>query len=103
MVTKDGTTMWGIVEKLDKEYHLPNIPRYTDEDARIFAESKLEKVLISDTAQVKVGDLWPTMEMCALVAIEEGDLKVWTSGRIVCIGDSVHKVCSRGSKLGIRI
>jgi hypothetical protein len=93
MVMKDGCVMWAFVEKLDKEYHLPNIPRYTDEDMRIFAESKLEKILVSDRARVKFGDLWKRVQVSALVTVEEGDLKVWTSGRIICLGDSVHKVC----------
>ncbi|KAE9370063.1 FAD/NAD(P)-binding domain-containing protein [Stipitochalara longipes BDJ] len=92
-VLKDGRVMWCLVEKLDKEYRLPNIPRYTDEDARVWAESKLNKVLVSDTAdQVRFGDVWKSVETVALVPIEEGDLKVWTSGKIVCVGDSVHKV-----------
>jgi hypothetical protein len=93
MVMKDGCVMWALVEKLDKEYHLPNIPRYTEEDAHVFAESKLDKILVSDTAQVKFGDLWKKVRVSALVSVEEGDLKVWTSGKIVCLGDSVHKVC----------
>jgi hypothetical protein len=58
MVMKDGCVMWALVEKLDKEYHLPDIPRYTEEDARVFAESKPDKILVSDTAQVRFGDLW---------------------------------------------
>lgn len=95
-VLKSGSVMWCWVEKLDKEYHLPNIPRYTDEDARIYGESKLDKVLVSDkaTERITFGDLWKNLEITALVPVEEGDLKVWTSGRIVCVGDSVHKVGS---------
>jgi hypothetical protein len=81
-----------LVEKLDKEYYLPNIPRYTEEDARLFAESKLEKILVSDTVQARFGDLWKKVRVSALVSVEEGDLKVWTSGKLVCSGDSVHKV-----------
>jgi hypothetical protein len=95
MVQKDGSVSWIILEKLDKEYHLPNIPKYSDEDARVFAESRLGMILVSDACQVTVGDLWKKMQICALVPVEEGDLKVWTSGRIVCLGDSVHKVSPR--------
>jgi hypothetical protein len=92
-VLKDGNVMWCMVEKLDKEYHLPNIPRYTEEDARVWAESKLDRVLVSDTLNhITLADLWKNREVVALVPVEEGDLKVWTSGRIVCVGDSVHKV-----------
>lgn len=92
MVNKDGTIMWGLVQKLDKEYTLPNLPRYSDEEARAFAESKLDMVLVSDTDQIRFKALWDSTRDYALVPVEEGDLKVWTAGRIVCIGDSVHKV-----------
>jgi len=103
-VLKDGSVMWCMVEKLDKEYRLPNIPRYTDEDARKWAESKLDRVLVSDGAQrITLADVWKSVEVMGLVPVEEGDLKVWTHGRIVCVGDSVHKVWSpqHESLLGI--
>jgi hypothetical protein len=62
-------------------------------DAHVFAESKLDKILVSDTAQVRFGDLWKQVRVSALVSVEEGDLTVWTSGKVVCLGESVHKVC----------
>ena len=91
-VLKDGNVIWSLIEKLDKKYHLPNIPRYADEDKRLFAESKLDKILVSDKEEIKFGDLWKNLELAVLVPLEEGVLRGWACGQIVCVGDSVHKV-----------
>lgn len=92
MVGKDRRSYFAAVEKLEKQLRTPNIPRYNEEDAEAFARGRLDKVLISDTAQVKFGDLWAQRQRWALVPVEEGELDTWTVKRIVCIGDSVHKV-----------
>lgn len=84
--------MWNLVEKLEKKYYYPNIPRYTDEDARALVEANLEKVIVSDTGDLRLKDLWRKAQIYPLFAVEEGLSRVWTSRRIVCIGDSVHKV-----------
>jgi hypothetical protein len=93
MVGKDCSVYWVLVERLDRVYHQPDIPRYSDEDATAFAENRLEDVVISDTAQIKVKHLWEKTTYAKLLAVEEGFMEKWTSGRIICIGDSVHKVC----------
>jgi len=92
MVDKNGYVFW-VVEKLDKLYRFPNVPKYSEEEGHKFARSHLEKVLLSDTAQIKFGDLWEKTTFSALLAVEEGFLEQWSAGRIVCIGDSIHKVC----------
>ncbi|KAE9368350.1 FAD/NAD(P)-binding domain-containing protein [Stipitochalara longipes BDJ] len=97
MVGKDGTVVWALVEKLDKLYRPPNIPRYGKEEAQAFAERRLEMILLSDTAHIKFGDLWEKTTFSALLAVEEGFLEQWSSGRIVCIGDSVHKITPEGA------
>lgn len=96
MTGKDGRIYWCLVEKLDAQVHAPNIPRYSDKDALDYAEARLDKTLLSDTVKIKFGDLWARRQAWALITVEEGDLGVWTAGRIVCMGDIVHKVsCSR--------
>jgi hypothetical protein len=92
MVNKDGSVMWCLIEKMDKKYTYPNIPRFTEEDARALAEANLDKILVSDTGHLKLRDLWEKTHTYPLFAVEEGDARIWTAGRIVCIGDSVHKV-----------
>ncbi|PMD61234.1 uncharacterized protein K444DRAFT_611493 [Hyaloscypha bicolor E] len=50
--------------------------------------------LVSDTARMKFSDLWEEVQLSALLAVEERFLEEWMLSRIVCTGDSVHKVCS---------
>ena len=92
MVGKHGRIYWCLVERLATQLHFPNIPKYTDAEAIAYAEERLNKILLSDTAQVTFGDLWENRQVYALVTVEEGNLGVWTAGNIVCIGDIVHKV-----------
>jgi len=56
------------------------------------AEARLEKILLSDTAKVRFGDIWKKRHVYALLNLEEGNLETWTGGSIICIGDIVHKV-----------
>jgi FAD dependent monooxygenase len=92
MVGKHGRIYWCLVERLATKLHFPNLPKYTDAEAIAYAEERLNKILLSDTAQVTFGDLWENRQVYALVTVEEGNLGVWTAGNIVCIGDIVHKV-----------
>jgi hypothetical protein len=90
--SKAGRINWCLVEKLDRQYQAPHVPKYTNEDVHEYAMRSLNKQLVSDTADVKFGDFWDRRQRWALVALEEGHLDHWSWGRIVCIGDSVHKV-----------
>ncbi|KAJ4361867.1 hypothetical protein N0V83_010808 [Neocucurbitaria cava] len=66
-----GKIYWFIFKKLDKIW-VPNIPRYTRDDADTFAEYP------------RYATPWyPT---------EEAQLKRWSWGRIACVGDGVHKM-----------
>jgi hypothetical protein len=89
---KNDKLGWCLVEKMDGQKRPPNIPRYTDKDAKEYAEKYLDKPLLSDTATIKFGDLWKRRQAYTLVSLEEGHLDRWSWGRIVCTGDSVHKV-----------
>lgn len=76
-------------EKLPKVYHMPNIPQYTKEDAEAFANTHFDRPI---TREVKFGHIWENRKSFALVPLEEGQLKIWTWGRIACVGDCVHKM-----------
>lgn len=39
-----------------------------------------------------IKDLWDVRVKASMVPLEEGVLKKWSHGRVVLIGDSVHKV-----------
>jgi len=93
-----GTVFWLLLEKLEKLYRLLYILRYSKEETHAFAHAGLEMALVSDTARMKFSDLWEEVQLSALLAVEEGFLEEWTLSRIVCTGDSVHKVCSPEEK-----
>lgn len=68
---------------------VPNIPRYTREDADTFAESIQDTVITPD---VRFGNIWKNRVSYTLVPTEEAQLKRWSWGRIACVGDGVHKM-----------
>jgi 2-polyprenyl-6-methoxyphenol hydroxylase-like FAD-dependent oxidoreductase len=84
-----GKVLWFVFEKMDKVYHVPNIPRYTQQDAEDFGAARQD---ITVTPQVKFGEIWANITTRTLVATEEAQLKRWSWGRIACVGDSVHKM-----------
>ncbi|RMJ21346.1 FAD binding domain-containing protein [Aspergillus sp. HF37] len=86
---KGGITSWVIVQKLDRKYTYPNIPRFSQDDA-VHACQPLRGLRVY--RNVMFGDVWDRRESLAMVALEEGLLPTWHHGRIVCIGDSVNKV-----------
>ena len=88
---KGGRINWCLVQKM-AERRPPNVPKYSEQEAQEYARKHLDKPLVTDTADVKFGDLWQRRQSYALVALEEGHLDQWSWGRIVCSGDSVHKV-----------
>lgn len=44
------------------------------------------------TGSFTVGDAWDARIQAAMVAQEEGIIDKWSYGRVVLIGDAVHKV-----------
>lgn len=86
---KSGRVFWFLFDKMDKVYTVPNIPRFTQEDADALALSHLHTP-ISPT--MKFADLWENRIQYALLPLEEAWYDHWTWGRFVCAGDSVHRV-----------
>ncbi|KAE8381997.1 hypothetical protein BDV26DRAFT_300471 [Aspergillus bertholletiae] len=85
----DNGIFWLLFQKLDKRYTYPNAPRFTGEDAISRCE------LLADLAvweNVHFGDIWRQRRTFHMTALEEGMLRTWHYGRIVCIGDSVSKM-----------
>ncbi|CAO2653295.1 Nn.00g027060.m01.CDS01 [Neocucurbitaria sp. VM-36] len=70
-------------------YKVPDIPRYTKEDANTFAESIQDAIITPD---VKFRDIWRNRVSYTLVPTEEAQFKRWSWGRIACVGDGVHKM-----------
>lgn len=89
VVGEGGKTFYFIFEKLDRIYHDHEIPYYTRQEAEAFAR-KLANHKIR--AHIPFSDLWENTLSCSLVALEEATFETWTSGRIACLGDSIHKM-----------
>lgn len=85
----NGVSYVFIFEKLDKLYKGCDIPRFSQDDAVQFAEKHANFVI---RPGLKFSDFWKTCTNFSLVCLEEGIFKLWTFGRIVCIGDSIHKM-----------
>ena len=84
-----GKVYWFVFKRMDKVYKVPNIPRYTKQDADTFAESIQDTPITRD---VKFSDIWKNRVSYTLVPTEEAQLKRWSWGRIACVGDGVHKM-----------
>ncbi|KAJ0423015.1 hypothetical protein BJY00DRAFT_322161 [Aspergillus carlsbadensis] len=96
-----GRVYWFVVEKLDRKYTYPHIPRFTTQDAITGCE-RLGGVWLRNS--VHFADVWRNRETFAMTALEEAVLRPWSSGRIVCIGDSIHKMTpnlGQGANLAI--
>ncbi|KAG9231787.1 hypothetical protein BJ875DRAFT_105864 [Amylocarpus encephaloides] len=87
-VGKEGKLYWFLFTKLDKRYYGEDIPKYNQEDAEATAQAFLNLQMTDSTTY---GELWKTRTVFKMVSIEEGQQEHWTSDRIVCIGDAVHK------------
>jgi 2-polyprenyl-6-methoxyphenol hydroxylase-like FAD-dependent oxidoreductase len=78
-----------IFEKLDKIYRGKNIPRFTRDDTLRFVEKHSS---IKVRPNLTIADFWGRINSYSLTCLEEGVFKLWTWGRIACVGDSVHKM-----------
>ena len=88
---KSGRVFWFVFEKMDKVHQIPNIPRFSDVDTAALAQ-RASSVQMND--RVKFADLWDNRMAVTLAPLEEALFRHWTWGRLVCLGDSVHKVRS---------
>lgn len=91
IVDEGGKVYWFAQERLPRLYRIHEIPRYTDDDARDFVARHSDIVIVKGPDGLTLGDLWEKTASFRLVAIEEGKFKLWHWGRIVCVGDSIHK------------
>jgi len=87
---KNQRIFWFVFKKMDQKYHVPNIPRFSKEDAERQANDQLHRKI---TDNVLFKDIWNKRVSCTLVPLEEALFKTWAFGRFACLGESVHKVC----------
>lgn len=88
----EGFVFWCMYLKEDEPSTTPNSPRFTDADC----EAEIAK-----HGHLKLGagytynDLWESRVSTSMVPMEEGVITApWNNGgRVVLLGDAVHKVC----------
>lgn len=71
--------------------HTPNTPVYLGADCE---EAIARHGHLSVTADYTFKDLYDSRIKATMTAMEEGVVRAkWNSGRVVLLGDAVHKVC----------
>ena len=84
-----GLVFWFLFVKSSTPTRTPNCPRFTHDDAQ---------ALIDQYGGAQLGpgytvrDLWEARVKATMVPLEEGVIQKWSHGRVVLMGDAVHKV-----------
>lgn len=84
-----GLVFWFLFVKAAAKTSTPNCPRFDNDDAQ---------ALIREYGDSQVGpgytvrDLWDSQVKATMAPLEEGVLEKWSHGRVVLMGDAVHKV-----------
>ncbi|KAJ9369296.1 hypothetical protein DTO282E5_5958 [Paecilomyces variotii] len=82
-----GSIFWFLFVKSSKTKY-PSCPRFTETDAQDLIDRYGDSTI---GPGYTVRDLWETRVKASLVPMEEGVLKQWRNGRVLLMGDSVHK------------
>ncbi|KAH0336412.1 FAD/NAD(P)-binding domain-containing protein, partial [Aureobasidium melanogenum] len=86
---KNDRSYYFVFQKMNKIYKPPHIPKFTEADRDEFAKQNGDMKVRED---ICFGDIHKNMVTSTLVAIETATYKIWTWGRIACLGDSAHKM-----------
>lgn len=78
-----------IFEKMDRIYKGKDIPRFSKEDTMQFVQKHSD---FSIRPGLTIADFWEKIDNYSFVCLEEGAHKLWTYGRVACVGDSIHKM-----------
>jgi 2-polyprenyl-6-methoxyphenol hydroxylase-like FAD-dependent oxidoreductase len=88
-VSKDHHPRWFFISKMDKLHQGNDIPRYTKAQMELVVSKHAE---FQFTEGVTLKELVTSATQISYQALEEAHYKVWTFERIVCVGDSIHKM-----------
>nr|BDO47155.1 FAD-dependent monooxygenase BrvE [Penicillium bialowiezense] len=86
---KNNRIFWFLLWKLDKVYKYPHAPRFSTSDAEELCRKHSDDRIWKD---VRFGDIWQKREVFSMTGLEEHVFETWHSDRVVCIGDSMHKM-----------
>ena len=84
---------WFLILKHCKKHYAPQIPRYSAEDAEA---AILENKDLHVTTRTTIAELWAHRTKFTMVSLEEAVFERWHEGRLVLLGDAVHKVTPNG-------
>ncbi|KUJ12473.1 FAD/NAD(P)-binding domain-containing protein [Mollisia scopiformis] len=88
-ITSDRLPQWFFISKMPSKTIGSSIPRFTGPQMRAEVQ-KFADFKFTDT--VTFGDLTERAEKMSWFALEEANHEVWTYGRVVCLGDAIHKM-----------
>ncbi|KAA8644330.1 uncharacterized protein ATNIH1004_008531 [Aspergillus tanneri] len=86
---KNGRLFWFFIKRLDRKYLYPDVVRFSNEDAAQFC-CQIAEVHVWNGVYVR--DIWRNREAYSMTALEESFFRTWHYGRMVLLGDSVHKM-----------
>ncbi|KAL2867450.1 FAD-dependent monooxygenase spyC [Aspergillus lucknowensis] len=86
---KDGRVFWFLLKKLDRQYSYSSAPRWSKMEIEKMAERYSNDHIWNG---IRFGDLWKRRQSVGITNLEENIFPTWHWGRIVCIGDSMHKM-----------
>ncbi|KAK8071479.1 monooxygenase [Apiospora hydei] len=86
-----GKVFWFVYARMDRVYEAHEMPRFSAADAAAFAQKHLD-VPLRPGGAVRFADVWKAREVETMLPLEEAHFEHWTAGRVVCLGDSVHKM-----------
>lgn len=90
LVSGNGILFWYICTKLPKCYTYPDIPHFFPFDAHAICQRFLG---VKITSHVDFRHIWERRTSYRMLPLEEGLHQKWHWKNIICIGDSIHKVC----------
>ncbi|KAL3454184.1 hypothetical protein BJX65DRAFT_317901 [Aspergillus insuetus] len=86
---KDGRVFWFLLRKLDRRYPYSSAPRWSSREMDKTAEQFAADHIWNG---VQFGQLWKRRRVVGMTNLEEGVFSTWQCGRVICIGDSMHKM-----------
>lgn len=87
--TRPDRVFWFLINKIKRtEYDYVHRLHYTQEDAQALIDERGGLLIVPGHP---IRELWDSRIKATLVPMEDGIVKKWNDGRVLLIGDSVHK------------
>jgi 2-polyprenyl-6-methoxyphenol hydroxylase-like FAD-dependent oxidoreductase len=90
-IGRGGMLYWFLFSRMNKRYFGNDIPKFSKAEMEEAAKAFYN---IHMTDSITFEKVWATRTFANMCCVEEATNETWTSGRFVCLGDSIHKVQS---------